>query len=330
MAGPEPVGRRSRSPTPRSLPADGRADRQPRRARPRRQDGDDRQPRRARLRRARPAAGRHDRRHPRDRPGRRCSSRTAPATPRHPSDHVELLRDVLATACRSSASASATSCSAARSGFGTYKLPFGHRGINQPVLDKATGRVEITAHNHGFAVDAPHRRASSTSPNGFGRVEVSHVGLNDNVVEGLSCPRHPGVLGAVPPRGRRRPARRQLPVRPLPRHGRRRPQPSTADRKPAPDAQARRHQQRPRHRLRPDRHRPGVRVRLLGHPGVPRAPRGGRARHPRELQPGHDHDRPRLRRRDLHRADHAGRSSRRSSPRSGPTRSCRPSAARPR
>jgi carbamoyl-phosphate synthase small subunit len=71
-------------------------------------------------------------------------------------------------------------------GFGTYKLPFGHRGINQPVLDKATGRVEITSHNHGFAVDAPIDRVSDSSE-GFGRVEVSHYGLNDNVVEGLNC-----------------------------------------------------------------------------------------------------------------------------------------------
>jgi len=69
-------------------------------------------------------------------------------------------------------------------GFGTYKLPFGHRGINQPVLDKTTGKVEITAHNHGFAVDAP-LDGPVASPNGYGQVEVSHVGLNDQVVEGL-------------------------------------------------------------------------------------------------------------------------------------------------
>ncbi|MBN8206150.1 glutamine-hydrolyzing carbamoyl-phosphate synthase small subunit [Microbacterium esteraromaticum] len=69
-------------------------------------------------------------------------------------------------------------------GLGTYKLQFGHRGLNQPVLDKATGRVEITAHNHGFAVDAPVEGVFD-SPNGFGSVEVSHVGLNDQVVEGL-------------------------------------------------------------------------------------------------------------------------------------------------
>ena len=71
-------------------------------------------------------------------------------------------------------------------GFGTYKLPFGHRGINQPVLDKRTGRVEITAQNHGFAVDAPIE-GELESPAGFGRVQVSHYSLNDQVVEGLEC-----------------------------------------------------------------------------------------------------------------------------------------------
>lgn len=69
-------------------------------------------------------------------------------------------------------------------GFGTYKLKFGHRGINQPVLDRTTGRVEITAQNHGFAVDAPIDRISDTP---YGRVEVSHICLNDDVVEGLRC-----------------------------------------------------------------------------------------------------------------------------------------------
>ena len=72
-------------------------------------------------------------------------------------------------------------------GFGTYKLLFGHRGINQPVMDKTTGKVEITAQNHGFAVDAPIGDYV-TAPNAeFGQVMVSHVGLNDNVVEGLTC-----------------------------------------------------------------------------------------------------------------------------------------------
>jgi carbamoyl-phosphate synthase small subunit len=71
-------------------------------------------------------------------------------------------------------------------GLPTYKLPFGHRGINQPVLDKSTGKVEITAHNHGFAVEAP-RDGVFDSPNGYGRLEVSHVDLNDDVVEGLNA-----------------------------------------------------------------------------------------------------------------------------------------------
>jgi len=69
-------------------------------------------------------------------------------------------------------------------GFGTYKLRYGHRGINQPVLDRKTGKVEITAHNHGFAVDAPLDQDSETQ---FGKVRVSHVCLNDDVVEGLEC-----------------------------------------------------------------------------------------------------------------------------------------------
>ncbi|MDX2709407.1 glutamine-hydrolyzing carbamoyl-phosphate synthase small subunit [Streptomyces sp. PA03-6a] len=67
-------------------------------------------------------------------------------------------------------------------GFGTYKLKYGHRGINQPVQDRSTGKVEVTAHNHGFAVDAPLDQVSDTP---YGRVEVSHVCLNDDVVEGL-------------------------------------------------------------------------------------------------------------------------------------------------
>jgi carbamoyl-phosphate synthase small subunit len=67
-------------------------------------------------------------------------------------------------------------------GLGTYKLRYGHRGINQPVLDKATGTVEITSHNHGFAVEAPAGDRVATP---YGPVEVSHVCLNDGVVEGL-------------------------------------------------------------------------------------------------------------------------------------------------
>ena len=67
-------------------------------------------------------------------------------------------------------------------GFGTFKLKYGHRGINQPVMDRTTGKVEVTAHNHGFAVDAPLDRSTSTP---YGEATVSHVCLNDDVVEGL-------------------------------------------------------------------------------------------------------------------------------------------------
>jgi len=58
----------------------------------------------------------------------------------------------------------------------TYKLKFGHRGGNQPIKDLTTGKIEITAHNHGFAVDP------ESLPN---EVEVTHVNLNDNTVAGL-------------------------------------------------------------------------------------------------------------------------------------------------
>lgn len=69
-------------------------------------------------------------------------------------------------------------------GLGTYKLRYGHRGINQPVQDLRTGKVDITAHNHGFAVDAPREGAFDTP---FGAARVSHACLNDGVVEGLEC-----------------------------------------------------------------------------------------------------------------------------------------------
>src|SRR5690349_21401566 len=72
-------------------------------------------------------------------------------------------------------------------GFGTYKLRYGHRGINQPVMDRRTGKVEITSQNHGFAVEAPLDGATQAPEARYGRVEVSHVSLNDDVVEGLAC-----------------------------------------------------------------------------------------------------------------------------------------------
>jgi carbamoyl-phosphate synthase small subunit len=78
-------------------------------------------------------------------------------------------------------------------GFDTYKLGYGHRGINLPVQDRSTGRVEITAHNHGFAVTAALNRTTTT---GYGAAEVSHVCLNDGVVEGLVLRNEAGRLTA--------------------------------------------------------------------------------------------------------------------------------------
>jgi carbamoyl-phosphate synthase small subunit len=93
-------------------------------------------------------------------------------------------------------------------GLGTYKLRYGHRGVNQPVMDLATGRVHISSHNHGFAAALPGQDGggqaddNASSPGGtvwahipdaarapfdtpYGAAQVSHVNLNDGVVEGL-------------------------------------------------------------------------------------------------------------------------------------------------
>ncbi|NPD06291.1 glutamine-hydrolyzing carbamoyl-phosphate synthase small subunit [Nocardioides sp. zg-1308] len=78
-------------------------------------------------------------------------------------------------------------------GFGTYKLKYGHRGINQPVMDRTTGKVEVTSHNHGFAVDAPLTGTTTTE---LGEAAVSHVCLNDDVVEGLELRDAEGNLTA--------------------------------------------------------------------------------------------------------------------------------------
>jgi carbamoyl-phosphate synthase small subunit len=70
----------------------------------------------------------------------------------------------------------------------TFKLKFGHRGINQPVLRTETGGVEITSHNHGFAVDPASVPGDGvTLKTEHGAVEVSHRNLNDDTCEGLRC-----------------------------------------------------------------------------------------------------------------------------------------------
>jgi len=65
----------------------------------------------------------------------------------------------------------------------TYKLAFGHHGVNHPVRDADSGAVQITSHNHGFAVDG----ATLPLDGPFGRVRETHVNLNDGVNEGLEC-----------------------------------------------------------------------------------------------------------------------------------------------
>ena len=97
-------------------------------------------------------------------------------------------------------------------GLRTYKLRYGHRGINQPVQDLTTGKVEVTAHNHGFAVAWPGQENDGADGAGdagdatdhrdrvleteFGRAQVSHVCLNDGVVEGLQLTDGDGALSA--------------------------------------------------------------------------------------------------------------------------------------
>ena len=146
---------RSPRPSRTSCPAVGREAVHGRRGRPRHQGEDARIDGRARHRGARAARDRDAR----GRARRRARRAVLLQRPRRPG-RDDRARSSCSGArwsagCPTSASASATSSSAARSGFGTYKLKYGHRGINQPVMDRTTGKVEVTAHNHGFAVDAP-------------------------------------------------------------------------------------------------------------------------------------------------------------------------------
>jgi carbamoyl-phosphate synthase small subunit len=71
-------------------------------------------------------------------------------------------------------------------GLSTYKLTYGHRGVNQPVRDVASGRVRVTSHNHGFAIRWP-TATDEPVDTAYGRVHAAHVALNDGVVEGIAC-----------------------------------------------------------------------------------------------------------------------------------------------
>ena len=109
-----------------------------------------------------------------------------PGDPEASGGQVEVLREILSKGIPFFGICFGNQLLGRALGFETYKLPFGHRGINQPVLDRRTGKVEVTAHNHGFAVKIDGG-PEVQSPAGFGRVSVSHVSLNDDCVEGLEC-----------------------------------------------------------------------------------------------------------------------------------------------
>ncbi|RYP95471.1 carbamoyl-phosphate synthase small subunit [Bifidobacterium pseudolongum subsp. globosum] len=112
-----------------------------------------------------------------------------PGDPEQADDMVAMLREVLSAGYPFFGICFGNQLLGRALGFGTYKLKFGHRGINQPVKDVTTGKVEVTAHNHGFAVDAPLGQTVDApyQDGAFGKVFVSHVDLNDDVVEGLQC-----------------------------------------------------------------------------------------------------------------------------------------------
>ena len=116
-----------------------------------------------------------------------------PGDPSATEGPVELLREVLRAGIPYFGICFGNQIFGRALGFGTYKLGYGHRGLNQPVMDLRTRRVEVTSHNHGFAVDAPIGSPTTTP---YGTATVSHVGLNDQVVEGLELRDDAGhVLG---------------------------------------------------------------------------------------------------------------------------------------
>ncbi len=113
-----------------------------------------------------------------------------PGDPRTADPQVALLQQVLAAKVPFFGICFGNQLLGRALGFATYKLKYGHRGINQPVLDRRTGKVEITAHNHGFAIAWPGAEEGAGFDDArtmFGLVRVSHVCLNDLVVEGIEC-----------------------------------------------------------------------------------------------------------------------------------------------
>jgi carbamoyl-phosphate synthase small subunit len=116
-----------------------------------------------------------------------------PGDPAAADAQVELLRSVLAAGIPYFGICFGNQLFGRALGFGTFKLGYGHRGINQPVMDLTTRKVEVTAHNHGFAVEAKPGERHQTP---YGTAEVSHICLNDDVVEGLQLTDSAGRLSA--------------------------------------------------------------------------------------------------------------------------------------
>ena len=148
----------------------------------------------------------------------RSSSRPARATRPPPTHPVALAREVLRRRVPLFGICFGSQILGRALGFGTYKLGYGHRGINQPVLDRATGKVEVTSHNHGFAVRRrPRRRGrpDQVIDTEFGGVEVSPRLPQRQRGRGAAGHGRARVHRPVPPGGGGRPARRGLPLRPL-------------------------------------------------------------------------------------------------------------------
>jgi carbamoyl-phosphate synthase small subunit len=116
-----------------------------------------------------------------------------PGDPAAADGQVELLKSVLAAGIPYFGICFGNQLFGRALGFGTFKLGYGHRGINQPVMDLTTRKVEVTAHNHGFAVAAEPGERHQTL---YGIAQVSHICLNDDVVEGLQLTDADGRLRA--------------------------------------------------------------------------------------------------------------------------------------
>ena len=114
-----------------------------------------------------------------------------PGDPAAADEQVELLRSVLAAGIPYFGICFGNQLFGRALGFGTFKLGYGHRGINQPVMDLSTRKVEVTAHNHGFAVAAKPAERHLTP---YGTAQVSHICLNDDVVEGIQLAGPDGEL----------------------------------------------------------------------------------------------------------------------------------------